>query len=649
MPEFSSSVIAQGTPSMPINRDAMKRILLSLALILVVVGIAYARLPYGGGGAAPTLPVITCNGTGGTTQGSCIQAPGSGGAPTITDAAGTCYQFDGLSPDIFGNYEFKSGAGCGSLNPNSHAFELYLSNQAIDGSGAALRTFRQNAVGTTQAQYPWSVNSPGSGDALPEVSPLATPLSAIFINQTTTVGYPSPARMLNAASAGQTLLMPSMPSGVYWWPNPGFINVDNLTFSSAAGVGILGIAIGAGSNVTISGGEFAWQQGQTNLPGISICRSGSCGGNVFNPTLNGVRVHDNDDGVLAGGNNQTITVTNSQFYHNAIMVNGSCSNNGLNHQFYTAVQNHSTDPPEPNTGVVTISGSKFVDATCQGDPLKIRLNSGTYTNGYAAGCAGSSDCGQNWSHDIPCGGTHTITHWVYERGPNTASLGGAYSLISFGEEWPAGGVTGSWNCSPSSQTFTANTTSGSPTITVSSNTYIVPGVAISCASGLPTGNGNLLSVSTVVSTTVTLNGNATGNATGTSCKTTRNMVLSVSNAAFIDDGDSGNDAGIVHFSYAIQCNGSHTSCNGSGGTTGAETYSATISNSYVVAAAFPGCGGSYLGPGVVDGGGNVCYANRAAAQTARAGIDWNSSNPWTDPTTGTVYTCCAYPWLPPPP
>lgn len=70
-------------------------------------------------------------------------------------------------------------------------------------------------------------------------------------------------------------------------------------------------------------------------------------------------------------------------------------------------------------------------------------------------------------------------------------------------------------------------------------------------------------------------------------------------------------------------------------------FSCTVTNSQIISGAY-----TTSLPPCTDGGGNSFYASRSAANLAGA-TGWGTGATYTDPTNGNVYTCCAFPYLPP--
>lgn len=586
-----------------------------LAALLLMTAASIARIPFGapGGTLASALACTFLSGSP-SPNGSCIAEPGPGSI--LTDKDGNTWQFDGNVSPLGNDAEFTIN---GSAFTSGNMLEV---NQPSGGLSHSL--FLQQAFAIPAGQRIWQLYT--SSGFIPALSPTAAALGNIFVNTTTSAAYASPAQLASSAASGQTISIPALPGGMSGWPGMGAVSgLSSLAVNCASGSRFLDGEIGIFSNnVTLTDCENDYTQyGPSNGPymGVRIA-AGS-----LNPTLIDFTAHDDDDGIEAGGLNGLITITAPNISHNGYWnPSGDCQ--GFDHNIYLSYDgNGGTPRPDTSTVSLTGAGGQSVDVRCQGDYLKARVNGGTISNLTSGHTGRYSDDGPNWVWDFPCGGPFTVSHGTAERMQNTAGMGGNYGVVSYGEEWPAGGTIGNnWNCPPAG-TFTASASNGSPTLTgISSTANIVVGAIIS-GPGIPANDP----VVSTTSSTVTLQSNATANETAQTYSTTRNFTATFDHIAFIDDGDSSSGSP----SAAIRCGNGTTNCTTLG-------YSITVTNSYVVAAAFPGCSGAYLGTGVIDGGGNACYASRAAAQAARASIDWNATDRYGNP-------CCAYPWMPPNP
>ncbi|MGH7090258.1 MAG: hypothetical protein ACREFQ_15285, partial [Stellaceae bacterium] len=138
--------------------------------------------------------------------------------------------------------------------------------------------------------------------------------------------------------------------------------------------------------------------------------------------LNSV-LHDSDMCLLTGGGNGEVVLKNDVFSHCGSADAGSGA--GFNHNVYLSWYFAAAD-----TDKVTIEGGRSVDVTNEGDPLKLRVASGSISN-FTVGCTGAyDDCEPNWPVDIPCGGKYVLSHMVIERGPKASNAG----MVRYGEE-----------------------------------------------------------------------------------------------------------------------------------------------------------------------------------------------------------------------
>lgn len=160
---------------------------------------------------------------------------------------------------------------------------------------------------------------------------------------------------------------------------------------------------------------------------------------------------DNQDGILATGSNNVITITGSEFSHNG-------AGDGYSHNIYVN-----------KAKSLVIDNSYFHDSVV-GHEIKSRALSTTITNSRIMDNAGGSG---SYSVDLPNGGVATIRDTVIEKGPNTENQ----AIVHFGgESAPYAGssltmtgntivndratVTGLFNQAGSPVTFTGNTLYG---------------------------------------------------------------------------------------------------------------------------------------------------------------------------------------------
>lgn len=586
----------------------MKTIALISALLALLCGAADAPARSLGGAAAAGAPP-SCTGNP-SPDGCSITGPTS---VVATDLNANTWQFDGnLGP----NYSQGPGApGVVSWGATRNGTEITTGwNKVQINSGHHAYVLEASAA--PSSCYKWKLFNNGTGGFTQQVSPTSGSLGNIFVNTTTSATFGSPEDMLSAAAAGNTLTYPAMPAGICGWDAPGFMNPNNLTISCTGNGAIYnGTMEVIGNSQTIQNCELGFTQSPGNAPAsaVNIHRG------TQTPTFTNVFVHDSDDGILAGGVNGALTVTNSTLSHNSY-YNGSGDCAGFGHNLYFAYSNGGTTPPD-DTGSVSISNTSSRDVRCQGDPYKLRVNGGTVTNFDAVACSGAfgTDCGSNWAVDVPCGGPYTISHGIMERGPNNFPLSGSYSnsIMSYGEEWP-GSISDPWNCPPNI-TVTGNTTSGSPTLSSVAGTNLnnVVNGAIITGTGIPAGTKVVSGAGTA---TLTISANATASNTGVTFTTLRTMTLLLDTVTTINDGTVSSGRS----SFVVQCGPSQPSCSGL-----ATPRLVTVQNSNII---LSGAGdplqctngiASVLGPGVTNGGGNQCFQTRAAAATALA---WNSTD-----------------------
>ena len=128
-----------------------------------------------------------------------------------------------------------------------------------------------------------------------------------------------------------------------------------------------------------------------------------------NLTINNGYFHDNQDGILGGGNGTgTITINNSEFANNG-------TGDGFTHNLYIG-----------DVATLTINDSYFHDAVV-GHEIKSRAENTIIENSRIIdGPNGTA----SYSIDLPNGGNATITNNVIEQGPNSENP----AIISYGEE-----------------------------------------------------------------------------------------------------------------------------------------------------------------------------------------------------------------------
>lgn len=594
------------------------RRLLATFLLALLIGPAQAR--------APSRGISACPAGSPSPNGSTITGPLGGGC-TLKDASGNSWTFDGANGP---NYYLTNTPGVGTwgfdLN-GSQQGTWARSIQINNGSGSNGQVYIQGAGASPSSCWGWTHRYAGPL-YYQVVSPTSPDLGNIFTNSTKSTSYPTLTAAMLAASVGDTLVVPANVAGICSWQT---FNVSNAIASTTISCGGAKVAGGFQLNadgMTIDDCEVGYNQaGSFNGPdaGVSIS-AGYLGGT--NETIKNSYLHDNDDGVVAGGNNATTTLTNDVLDHNGF-YNPSNDCNGFDHNLYAAYSN--SGPDFPDTAVLIFSGgtnpitgkpSGSFNVRCEGSALKIRQYLGTLSNLLIGENGEYADTQMNWAIDFPCGGPKTISTSTIEHGPNA----GHVSVVSYGEELP-GQFTGgnAWNCPPNIS-FTGDTSSGSAVITNLSVTTvgatysdILPGALIP-STNFPSGTRVLSSTAT----TVTADHNATSNATGASFTTTRDHTVTFNNDVFIDDDSNG---------YIVECNGSFTAC--SSLSFGGVALSVTVSNSVLVKSTCTSVA-ACLGPGVVDGGGNRAYTTRAAAGAAEV---WAATDAWGNP-------CCAYPYLP---
>lgn len=585
----------------------MRALSLLLALLtLLSAGVLAVARPLGG---VPGVIIVGCGGNP-SPDGCAITGPTS---VVATDLNGNTWQFDGaLGP----NYSLGSAPlGVVSWGVTRNGTEVTTGwNQVQINNGHHAYVLEANAGGP--GCYKWKLFNNGSGNFTQQVNPTSGALGNIFTNSTAGTSFTDPQTMLAFAAAGATLNYPPVPAGICGWDAPGFMNQNGLTINCAAGAAIYsGTLEVIGNGQTIQNCELGFTQGPGNAPAsaVNIHRG------TQTPVFNNVFVHDSDDGILAGGVNGTLTVTNTVISHNSF-YNGSGDCAGFGHNLYFAYSNGGNTPPD-DTGFVNISATSSRDVRCQGDPYKLRVNGGSLTNFDAVACTGAfgTDCGSNWAVDMPCGGPYTVSHGVLERGPNNFPNTGSYSnsIVSYGEEWP-GSISDPWNCPPNI-TVTGSTTLNSNQLSsvAGANLVNVVNGAVVTGSGIPAGTKIVSGAGTA---TVTMSANATATATGVTLTTTRTMTLVMDTVTTVNDGTLGSGRP----SFVVQCGPSQPSC-----TSLATPRLITVKNSNIILSGpsdpLQCTNGiaSVVGPGVTDGGGNQCFQTRAAAATALA---WNTTD-----------------------
>ncbi len=119
---------------------------------------------------------------------------------------------------------------------------------------------------------------------------------------------------------------------------------------------------------------------------------------------------NNQDGILATGSNDVITITGSEFSHNG-------AGDGYSHNIYVN-----------KAKSLVIDNSYFHDSVV-GHEIKSRALSTTITNTRIMDNAGGSG---SYSVDLPNGGVATLQNNVIEKGPNTENQ----AILHFGGEGP---------------------------------------------------------------------------------------------------------------------------------------------------------------------------------------------------------------------
>lgn len=596
--------------------------------LLLTERIGNATIPTTGCSVVPPAP--------GNVDGNCILAPGPTGS--LTDAGSVVWSISANICADGNDYVYTKN---GTLNDCAWQMQL--------NSGRKL--FYQQRLFMPTNVIPWGQWSAALNDWIPATSPTAAAVGSVFVNNTHSTNWENIQRLMSHAVANDTVTIPLMPAGMPAWfalstqsPNYAALVNSGMTLNCAAGAKLYGAEIDIeAANATVTGCEASYNSlGPSNGPHIGFrifCNAPDQAG-ALNATLTNVVAKENDDGIEAACDQQSLTVNNMLMQHNGYFnPSGNC--NGFDHNLYLSFQGFDAGfGTYPDRSSVTISGGFSVDQRCSGDPIKIRWRGGTITNfstGQTGQYASDTNLNTNWPGSEPCGGAYTHSHSVFVRPALNAARGGNYGIMDYGSEWP-GNVGNGWNC-PGVISFTANTANGSPNLAVTSGysdssgdtltiANIAIGAAATCSAGIPNTNGSLFTVSTAAGTTIGLSGNATSTNTGASCHTTRNHVTTYDHLIMIDDGDSGTGS---QLSPPVRCGSGTTSCSGLG-------FVLTVSNSVFVMTPFPGCTPLPLAAfGVVDGGNNRCYLSRAAAATAES---WSGPDAFGNP-------CCAAPWIPP--
>lgn len=442
------------------------------------------------------------------------------------------------------------------------------------------------------------------------------------------------AEFSGSITSGQTITIQNQTGVQYWLGDYGSIGRNSsptsLTINCQSGVAMYG---GAGEN-----GEIFGLHGSASNLTVSNCDAGfnnalaNNGPNTSawtqagaqNLTLSGDYFHDSDMCLLAGGNNGTITVTNTIFEH----CGGDTGSGAASHNIYLSYPVGLID----NT-VANFSGSssycmKDVDGLptgVTGFELKERISQINFQNGTVAEPSqhGYTGCRQSTAWDSSCGGQVTIGGTSNGQGA-TIELGpdieaGPQALIRFmaeigGFDCPVQNYTVSassntYNNSTGSTTFTF--TGSIPSGSVSGLKVIVTAITGTNCSGL-INSGGLSQPSPWTITSVGTNTITFTAPSGLGCSAITGGTVYIptyytNNALLIQGSDSSHLVNLINDSpdktVTVAYLYGHTS-------TAYATVSCTVKNANVIG--FP----AGLGTNCTDGGGNHFYATRAAAGIA---------------------------------
>jgi hypothetical protein len=272
--------------------------------------------------------------------------------------------------------------------------------------------------------------------------------------------YALPSSAMNAAVAGDTI---QIQPGTY--NDCMVINKNNITVVGVNGTPKMvnrvclqkGIIVTAAQNAVLRNIELSGATNNDNYAGI---RHDALG---FNLTLDGVYIHDNDDGILSSSSGDTLLIKNSRFQNN-----GMNAVSGMAHNLYIG---HSAS--------VTFLNSTSNSAKLAGHEFKTRALK-TVIDGSTIATLGGRD---SRNIDISNGGEVLIRNSVLEKGPNSDNS----DMIAYG---PEGIDTTKVNTFTMTGTVLIGDKVGttsisyfkSPTsLNVSGNTYVA-------VAGAPTGN-----------------------------------------------------------------------------------------------------------------------------------------------------------------
>jgi hypothetical protein len=219
--------------------------------------------------------------------------------------------------------------------------------------------------------------------------------------------YSLPSQALGAANDGDTI---NIGPGTY----NDCLNItkNNITVQGSSDMPALtgrvcsqkGIIVTAGQNAVIRNLELYGATDNENYAGIRHDAAG------FNLTLDGVYIHDNDDGLLSSSNGDTILIQNSRFFNN-----GMNASSGYGHNLYIGHANS-----------FIFNNSQSLQAKLGGHEVKTRAANTTIDSSTIAGLAGD----ESRCIDVAEGGNVSITNSVLQKGPSSENN----ELIGYGAE-----------------------------------------------------------------------------------------------------------------------------------------------------------------------------------------------------------------------